>query len=121
MKDKGVHYPFAAWRDLRVTGTWIPTDCAHPDVYPRAGTDGENAAVLPTDCSDRDDAPGKEPAVGFEGFGGSCGAEIYLPDADHDLKLLNTQRFSADSFAVMIDFGLYGSVLIKVNKDADGL
>ena len=90
-------------------------------MYPCAATDGENAAVLPTDCSDRDDAPGKEPAVGFEGFGGSCRAEIYLPDADHDLKLLNTQRFSADSFAVMIDFGLYGSVLIKAKKDADGL
>ena len=59
MKDKGVHYPFAAWRDLRVPGTWIPTDCTHPDVYPRAATDGENTAVLPTDCCDRDDAPGK--------------------------------------------------------------
>ena len=55
-----LQYPFAAWRDLRVPGTWIPTDCAHPDVYPCAATDGENAAVLLTDCCDRDDAPGKD-------------------------------------------------------------
>ena len=113
------YYPFAAWRDLRELGTWIPADCADPDVYSCAAADGENAAVLLTNYCDRDDAPGKDLSVRFEGFGGPCRAEVYLLDKDHDLKLVNTQWFSADSFAVMIDLGLYSTVLIKVKRDAD--
>ena len=113
------YYPFAAWRDLSALGAWIPTDCADPDVYSCAAADGENGAVLLTNYCDRDDAPGKAVTVRFEGFGGPCRAEIYLLDAERDLKLMNTQRFLSDSFSVMIDLGLYSTVLIKVKKDED--
>ena len=113
------YYPFLAWRDLRALGTWIPTDCADPDVYSCAAGDGEWAAVLLTHYSDRDDAPMKELSVRFEGFSGPHLAELYLLDAEHDMKLLNTQRFSADSFTLQVDLGLYSTVLIKVKKNAD--
>ena len=113
------YYPFLAWRDLRALGTWIPTDCADPDVYSCAAADGEGAAVLLTHYNDRDDAPMKELSVRFEGFSGPHLAELYLLDAEHDMKLLNTQRFSADSFTLQVDLGLYSTVLIKVKKNAD--
>ncbi|MBR4895708.1 MAG: hypothetical protein IKZ41_04705, partial [Clostridia bacterium] len=110
------YYPFAAFRDLRALGTWIPTESADPDVYTCAATDGESLAVMLTNYNDRDDAPAKEISLRIEGVEGPCAAEVYLLDAEHDLTLLNTQYFDADSFALRLDLGLYSTVLVKVGK-----
>ena len=110
------YYPFAAFRDLSALGTWIPTESADPDVYTCAATDGESLAVMLTNYNDRDDAPAKEISLRIEGVEGPCAAEVYLLDAEHDLTLLNTQYFDADSFALRLDLGLYSTALVKVGK-----
>ncbi|MBR4204861.1 MAG: hypothetical protein IKQ92_05225 [Clostridia bacterium] len=112
------YYPFAAFRDLRALGTWIPTDDGDGEIYSCAATDmdGKAAAVMVTYYADdeENERPEKEIGLRFEGFPKDCEAEVRVLDGEDDLRLTSTQRFAADSFTVWLRLKLYTTAEVKI-------
>ena len=111
------YYPFVMFRDLRRLGNWIPTESGDPDLFSCAAADGGSAALMATYYTDNDDAAPKEVFLRFDGFDGPCAAEVYLLDAEHDMTLMNVQRFSADSFSIRLDLAPLSTVMVRVEKE----
>jgi hypothetical protein len=114
------YYPFAAFRDLRALGTWIPTE-GEEGIYSCAAADADGkAAVMLTWYADDEENPKPEKEIGlrFEGFPKDCEAEVRVLDEENDLRLASTQRFGADSFTVWVRLKLFTTVEVKITPRA---
>ena len=108
------YYPFYMFNTLYRLGTEVES-VADQDVYLCAAREGDEAAVMLTRFCVEDNESAEDVLIELDGFG-SCEAEIYLLDEEHDLTLVHTERFDGEAITLPLRFAPQSSYLVKLKK-----
>ena len=108
------YYPFYMFNTLYKLGTEVES-VRDGDVYVGAAREGDEAAVMLTRFCVEDNENAEDVLIELDGFG-SCEAEIYLLDEEHDLTLVRTERFAGEAITLPLRFAPQSSYLVKLKK-----
>ena len=110
------YYPFRMFNELYKLPAAVEA-AADEGLYACAAA-GDSAAVMLTNYSDDDAAPGKPVRIEMSGFAGENGvkASFFMLDETHDMELVKEEYFTAERCAAIVAMKNHSTILIKLEK-----
>jgi len=112
------YYPFKMFNELYKLGNCVNIDENKNPIYACAAVNGNEAALMISNYSEDDNADSVEVSINIDNFASKEGVtvEYYLLDDTHDMKLSRKEKFTGDSYSIILDIPLYSTYLIKFRK-----
>ena len=110
------YYPFPMFNVLYSLGNEVLSSTDDANTYVCAARNGDCAGVVLTRYNDDDETGAENVTVSLTGLGERTEAQLYLLDAQHDLKSVGRLIFSGDSFEWETEIPNFTCYLIILKK-----